>query len=65
MDTNSWLWIAIVAFLIFCCLPMLFMGRHDKRRHDAAMVDERENKFEPPSELKKQSDKEEQSDERT
>ena len=30
MDANSWLWVALIAFLVFCCLPMLFMGRHDK-----------------------------------
>ena len=30
MDGNSWLWLAIVAFLVFCCLPLLFM-RHDRR----------------------------------
>lgn len=30
MDANSWLWIALVAFLIFCCLPMMFM-RHGHR----------------------------------
>lgn len=29
METNSWLWFALVAFLVFCCLPMLFM-RHDR-----------------------------------
>ena len=29
MEPNSWLWLALVAFLVFCCLPMLFM-RHDK-----------------------------------
>lgn len=28
MDANSWLWVALIAFLVFCCLPMLFMGRH-------------------------------------
>lgn len=28
MEANSWLLVASVAFLIFCCLPMLFMGRH-------------------------------------
>lgn len=33
MDADSWLWIALVAFLIFCCVPMLFMRRHDKRSH--------------------------------
>ena len=38
MDSNSWLWIALVAFLVFCCLPMFFMGRHSNdgnRRDDA------------------------------
>lgn len=28
MDANSWLWVALIAFLVFCCLPMLFMWRH-------------------------------------
>lgn len=27
MDANSWLWVALIAFLVFCCVPMLFMGR--------------------------------------
>lgn len=36
MDTNTWLLIAIIAFLVFCCLPMLFMGKHRKRPSDAA-----------------------------
>lgn len=26
MDGNTWLWIALIAFLIFCCVPMLRMG---------------------------------------
>lgn len=30
MDGIPWLWIALAAFLVFCCLPMLFM-RHDRR----------------------------------
>ena len=34
MDADSWLWIALIAFLIFCCMPMLLMGRHDKRSND-------------------------------
>ena len=34
MDADSWLWIALIAFLIFCCVPMLLMGRHSKRAHD-------------------------------
>lgn len=40
MDANSWLWIALVAFLIFCCLPMLFMGRHDKRSSHTRPTDD-------------------------
>lgn len=31
MDADSWLWVALIAFLVFCCLPLLFMGRHDNR----------------------------------
>lgn len=27
MNSNTWILIALVAFLIFCCGPMLFMGR--------------------------------------
>lgn len=34
MDADSWLWIALIAFLIFCCMPMLLMGRHNKRPQD-------------------------------
>lgn len=36
MDGNAWLWVAIVAFLVFCCLPMLFMrhGAHGSRQDD-------------------------------
>ena len=26
MDGNTWLWVALIAFLIFCCVPMLRMG---------------------------------------
>lgn len=40
MDGNSWLWIALIAFLVFCCLPMLFMGRHDKRSIDTHRKDD-------------------------
>lgn len=40
MDTNSWLWIAIIAFLIFCCLPMLFMGRRGKYPADETSKEE-------------------------
>jgi hypothetical protein len=28
MDANSWLWIAFVAFLVFCCIAM-FMSKGD------------------------------------
>ena len=34
MDADSWLWIALIAFLIFCCVPMLLMRRHGNRAHD-------------------------------
>lgn len=29
MDANWWPWIAIIGFLIFCCVPMLFMHKRD------------------------------------
>ena len=31
---DAWLWVAIIAFLVFCCLPMLFMGRRHKQSGD-------------------------------
>ena len=31
MDADSWLWVALIAFLVFCCLPMVLMGRHKKQ----------------------------------
>lgn len=34
MKANAWLWIALLAFLVFCCLPMLRMGRHKKSRSE-------------------------------
>lgn len=33
MDAYVWLWIALI---VFCCIPMLFMGKRDNRSHDAA-----------------------------
>lgn len=39
MSANWWLWIALIAFLVFCCLPMLFMGRGRKPPHTAAKED--------------------------
>ena len=30
MDANWWPWIAVIDFLIFCCIPMLFTGKHDE-----------------------------------
>ena len=30
MEANFWPWVALIAFLVFCCLPMLFMARRDK-----------------------------------
>jgi len=34
MDANSWLWLALLVFLVFCCGSMLFMGRRE--RHSSA-----------------------------
>lgn len=41
MDGNSWLWIALIAFLVFCCLPMLFMRKRDNRSDTAAKEEDR------------------------
>ena len=38
MDGIPWLWIALAAFLIFCCLPMVFM-RHDHPSHEKGDAD--------------------------
>lgn len=46
MDSRSWLWVALVAFLVFCFLPMLFMGRRRKdrkRRDQAGKVQDRDD----------------------
>ena len=40
MSTNSWLLIALIAFLIFCCLPM-FMSKRRGRPHDAVKKEEK------------------------
>lgn len=34
MNGNTWLWFALIAFLVFCVLSLLFMGRHRGRQHD-------------------------------
>lgn len=45
MDTNTWIWIALIAFLVFCCGPMLFMGRRHSEDSDRKnMSDETQNK---------------------
>ena len=38
MDANSWVWVALIAFLFFCCLPMIFM-RHDHRSDEKGSAD--------------------------
>ncbi len=43
MDTNLWLWIALIAFLIFCCIPMLFMGSRRGHPKDTAKGKERDS----------------------
>lgn len=35
MDADSWLWVALIAFLVFCCLPMVLMGRGKKQSNDS------------------------------
>lgn len=46
MDANVWLWIALVAFLVFCCVPMLFMRRgHSKDPDHKNAADETQNKL--------------------
>lgn len=42
MDANTWIWVALIAFLVFCCLPMLFMGRHDKGARSNGRTDRRD-----------------------
>ena len=34
MDANTWIWIALIAVLAFCCGPMLFMGRRHSKDSD-------------------------------
>lgn len=31
----NWLWLVIVAFLVLCCVPMLFMGRRKRDKRGA------------------------------
>ncbi len=38
MEANSWLLVAFGAFLVFCCLPMLFM-RHGRRSDEKGSAD--------------------------
>ena len=40
MNANWWLWIALIAFVVFCCLPML-RGRRRRSPHDAAKEEEK------------------------
>lgn len=41
MNADPWLWVALVAFLIFCCVPMLFM-RHGDRGGKSKSQDDQE-----------------------
>ena len=41
MDANAWIWVALIAFLVFCCLPMLFMGRHGQHSGRSTTRDHR------------------------
>ncbi len=44
MDASTWLWVALIAFLAFCCGSMLFMGR---RRDTSKSIDQSRAK-DPP-----------------
>jgi hypothetical protein len=35
MNENNWLWFALIAFLGFCFLSLLFMGMRGGRQRDA------------------------------
>lgn len=39
MNGNNWLWFALFAFLIFCILSMLFIGRQKGRQQDVVNKD--------------------------
>ena len=40
MAANSRLWIALTASFIFCCVPMVLMGKRDGDPRDAARTPE-------------------------
>jgi len=44
MDQRSWLWIALIAFLIFCCIVMLFRGRGQDRSSAAPKEQDRKSR---------------------
>ena len=48
MDANAWVWVTLIGFLVFCCLPMLFMkhdhGSHETRRADRSDKEQRDMK---------------------
>lgn len=41
MNGNIWLWIALVGFLAFCFLSLLFMGGQRRHRQDEVREEER------------------------
>lgn len=41
MEASSWLYVALIAFLIFCCGSMLFMGRHKEHSTSPDKTDAR------------------------
>ena len=51
MGANSWLWIALIAFLIFCCIPMLFMRKRDSHSQDAPKGEDRKARIESANDL--------------
>lgn len=41
MDANWWSWVAVIGFIVICCVPMLFMGKRNSRSHNAAKGEDR------------------------
>lgn len=39
MNSIPWLWIALIGFIVLCCIPMLFMGKRDRNSHSGAAQD--------------------------
>lgn len=48
--TASWLWIALIGFLVLCCIPMLFAGkRHSHSLNPAKEEHRKSREYHTPS----------------